>query len=88
MYKNKMHFGSHGASHFRFGLLSKIEQEREIKKSLSFFAKNNLNTKELSICYPYGSYNQNSLQLSKKYKFIFGLTTEVGSIKKKNLINF
>lgn len=88
MYKNKMHFGSHGASHFRFGLLNKIEQEREIKKSLSFFAKNNLNTKELSICYPYGSYNQNSLQLSKKYKFIFGLTTEVGSIKKKQLNKF
>jgi peptidoglycan/xylan/chitin deacetylase (PgdA/CDA1 family) len=88
MSKNKMHFGSHGALHVRLGLLNKAKQEFDIKKSLSFFSKNNLNIKDFSICYPYGSYNQNSLQLSKKYKFIFGLTTEVGSVKKKNIKNF
>ncbi len=88
MSKNKMHFGSHGALHVRLGLLNKAKQEFDIKKSLSFFSKNNLNIKDFSICYPYGSYNQNSLQLSKKYKFIFGLTTEVGSVKKKDIKNF
>ena len=88
MYKNNMHFGSHGTSHTRLALLNKVEQEYEIKKSLSFFAKNGLNVKDLSICYPYGSYNLDSLKLSKKYKFMFGLSTEVGSVNIDKLKNY
>ena len=85
MVQNNMHFGIHGYTHFRLGLLSYEKQKNEIIKSINSFKKINLNTEDLSICYPYGSYNKDTLNLIKKYNFKFGLTLNINSINKRNI---
>ncbi|MDG2372380.1 MAG: polysaccharide deacetylase family protein [Flavobacteriaceae bacterium] len=70
-----MHFGSHGKSHFWFSSLERRNQEIEIKSSIKFLES--LYKKEflLTICYPYGDYNNDTLSLLDKYNFKLGLTT-------------
>ncbi len=85
MYNNNMMFGSHGTNHYWWNTLSKEKQEKEIKTSLNFFKKNNFNIDQLSVCYPYGAYNRNTLSLMRKYNIKFALTTSVGTINSKNL---
>ena len=71
-----MHIGSHGKSHFWFDSLTEAEQEHEIRES-----KKNLNIIYeyqpylLSMCFPYGNYNNTTLKLLRKYNFKIGLTT-------------
>ena len=85
MVQNNMHFGIHGYTHFRLGLLIYEKQKNEIIKSINSFKKINLNTEDLCICYPYGSYNKDTLNLIKKYNFKFGLTLNINSINKRNI---
>ena len=75
MIDNGMHFGSHGKSHFWFNSLDQEQQEFEIKESIKFL--NSIYKKDflLTMCYPYGSYNENTLSLMKKYNFKLALTT-------------
>lgn len=85
MYSENMGFGSHGNYHYWFEFLKKNEQEKEITSSINFFKKLKFNTKSLSICFPYGSYNKETLSLLKKYKISYGLTTIPKQIDKKNI---
>jgi hypothetical protein len=70
-----MHIGAHGYNHFWLGKLDEIEQEDEIKKSISFLNEIGIDSNYKTICYPYGSYNDTTLQLMKKYKFDCAFTT-------------
>ena len=66
MVKEGMHFGSHGKSHFWFDSLSKDEQENEIIESINFLDKLYGHKKYLlTMCYPYGNYNLDTLSLVK-----------------------
>ena len=87
MSSQKMSFGSHGDKHLWWEYLSKKKQEEEIDKSINFFNKININTKNISICYPYGSFNATTLNILKKKKISFALTTQVGCVNKKNIEN-
>jgi peptidoglycan/xylan/chitin deacetylase (PgdA/CDA1 family) len=87
LYDNKMHIGSHGEYHLRLGELTLKEQRKEILNSIKFFQKLKFDTNKLSICYPYGSYNETTLKLVEKLNFKFGITTAVGSLNKKDLKN-
>lgn len=83
-----MHIGSHGSSHNYLGFMSIKKQDYEIKNSLVFLK--NLFPKEnnFSICYPYGSFNQETLKIVKKYNFMLGLSNAYGStnlLKKKDI---
>ena len=75
MISEGMHFGSHGKSHLWFSSLDENEQEKEIKSSINFL--NSLYKKDfdLTMCYPYGNYNEKTINLLKKYKFKLALTT-------------
>ena len=84
MNKNKMVFGCHGYNHLKWQYLSKSEQENEIQRSIEFYNKIGIATNEFTICYPYGSYNKDSLSLSKKYNISFCLTTNFGSVNINN----
>ena len=76
MVSHGMHFGSHGKSHFWFESLNKSEQESEIVGSLNFLSEIYQERKyDLTICFPYGSYNKITLDLLKKYNFKAGFTT-------------
>jgi len=85
LYKNNFSIGSHGYNHYWWEKINKNEQEMEIKKSINYFKKIKVFDKNFSVCYPYGSYNLQTLNLLKKYKIKFALTTRVGSVNKKNI---
>jgi peptidoglycan/xylan/chitin deacetylase (PgdA/CDA1 family) len=80
MIQNGMHFGSHGVNHFWLGELDFEHQKRELLMSANFL--NNLygdnSFDKLTMCYPYGSYNQDTLSLLKDFNFKLGLTTKPG----------
>lgn len=85
MHREGMHIGSHGEFHKRWGILSNELQLREINNSISYFKGLNFDVSKLSVCYPYGSLNKNTLKIVKKSGFQFGITTDVGIITKNNL---
>tara|TARA_B100001057_G_C22657057_1_gene874382 strand:- start:37 stop:939 length:903 start_codon:yes stop_codon:yes gene_type:complete len=85
LYQNNFSIGSHGYNHFWWEKLNKNEQEAEIYKSINYFKKLNVYEKNFSVCYPYGSYNKETLKLLKKYKIKFALTTKVDSINNNNI---
>ena len=87
LYKNKFTIGSHGYNHYWWGKLNKDEQEIEIKKSINYLKKIKVFDKNFSVCFPYGSYNSQTLNLLNKYKIKFALTTKVGKVNNKNLGN-
>jgi len=86
MRKKGMFFGSHGISHTRLGLQKKNNQFKEISKS-TYILRRNIQKDNISICYPLGSYNSQTLGIAKKMKYKFGLTCNYGSIDKYNLKN-
>ena len=45
-------------------------------------------TSSFSVCFPYGSYNADTIDLLNKYNIDFALTTIVGSIDNKNISNY
>ena len=85
LYKNNFSIGSHGYNHYWWEKINKNEQEMEIKNSINYFKKIKVFDKNFSVCYPYGSYNFQTLNLLKKYKIKFALTTRVGSVNEKNI---
>ena len=87
MYNGKMDFGSHGVYHYWWQLLKKKEQEKEIINSRKFFENLGFNTNNFSVCFPYGSHNNDTISLLKKHNIKFALTTKVGGINKANLKN-
>ena len=70
MYDEGMHFGSHGEFHERWGLLSKNKQKKRDEK-FNWIFKNSLNKDRLSVCYPYGSYNKDTLNCVNDFNFNF-----------------
>jgi peptidoglycan/xylan/chitin deacetylase (PgdA/CDA1 family) len=76
MIRNGMHFGMHGDNHDWLGTMSFDEQKQEIDESVKLLAEVNANPTELTICYPYGSYNDDSLTILKQKDCKLGFTIE------------
>ena len=81
-----MFFGSHGLNHLWLGYLDKNDQFDEIKKSFDYLKDNKLiNEKDpLIMCYPFGSYNIDTLSILRDLNIDYSLTTKIGSASKKN----
>jgi len=77
MLTNGMHIGSHGLTHCWLGKADTPKQKTEIEASVDFLKKIGVNENYLSICYPFGSYNADTLNLLAQYNFKAGFTTEV-----------
>lgn len=77
MSRNGMIIGSHGYDHFWLSSLNKQEQEFEISQSVDFLKKIGVSEDTLSIGYPYGDHNEETLEIAHKYNFKLGFTTEV-----------
>lgn len=77
MIDSGMHFGSHGNNHYWLSSLSKEEQESEIFKSLNFLSDMGENVGRWTMCYPYGNYNKDTLDLLDKYDCKAAFTTRV-----------
>ena len=73
-----MYVGSHTYSHKWLNKLPKVAQEREIDLSLDFLRLVGAPTKEWIMCYPYGGYNSDTLNILMDRKCVVGLTTKPG----------
>ena len=80
IYKHGHDIGLHGYDHIWLGKLLKENQKNEILKALNFWKKNKIITDKFTMCYPYGSYNSDTLSILSEYKCSTGLTTKVGSV--------
>ncbi len=72
-----MHIGSHGYDHYWLSSLPKEKQEFEIAKSIEFIKNVGGDANNWTICYPYGDYNQDTIDLLKQHGCKMGLTTDV-----------
>ena len=72
-----MHIGSHGYDHYWLSSLPKEKQEFEIAKSIEFIGDVGGDSKNWTICYPYGDYNQETIDLLKQHDCKMGLCTKV-----------
>ncbi|MHA8054522.1 polysaccharide deacetylase family protein [Aquirufa nivalisilvae] len=82
-----MHIGGHGNNHLWHNTLSDEDQEKEVFESLNFL--NTLSKQDFySFSYPYGGYNQFSIELMKKYDFKFAFTTELNSFNQNVFSKF
>tara|TARA_B100000780_G_C20811777_1_gene322521 strand:+ start:28 stop:540 length:513 start_codon:yes stop_codon:yes gene_type:complete len=75
---NGMYVGSHGGSHRWLDKESKSYQESDIKLSLKFLKKVGAPIYNWIMCYPYGGYNEDTLNILKLNNCSIGLTTKSG----------
>jgi len=76
--KNGMYVGSHGCRHIWLGKQSSSVQSDEIISSLRFLDKVGAPTENWIMCYPYGSYNDDTLNILRNNRCLLGFTTKVG----------
>lgn len=76
MINKGMFIGSHGSRHCWLNKISDIHQKEDIVESLSFLEEVGAPTEDWIMCYPYGGYNSETLQLLKKFGALIGITTE------------
>lgn len=74
--KNEMYVGSHGDTHEWLDNLNESEQRKEILSSIEFLEQVGAPTSNWIMCYPYGAYNNITLDLLIKFGAKIGLTTE------------
>ena len=72
-----MHIGSHGHDHYWLGSLSKEKQEYEIDRSIEFLQLIGCDMKRWTMCYPYGNYNDDTLEILKNKACKLALTTKI-----------
>lgn len=77
MNKLGMHIGSHGYDHYWLGHLSREKQMIEIQQSINFLFDIGVKSDYLTMCYPYGDYNSDTLELLNQFNFNAAFTTEV-----------
>ncbi len=75
-----MHVGGHGDSHIRLGLASNKIQEREIRSTKKFLKSIKAETKDWLMCYPYGSFNNDTKKILKKNGCKMALTVIKGKM--------
>lgn len=73
-----MHIGSHGYCHNWLNSLSKEEQTSEIEQSLIFIDDVIGNLNSWTMCYPYGAYNRETIEILSEKKCKLALTTNTG----------
>ncbi len=76
--KEGMYVGSHTYSHSWLSSLTKDQQKKEIDHSIEFLDHIGSNTSKWIMCYPYGDYNDETLDILSATSCVAGLTTNFG----------
>ena len=76
--RSGMYVGSHGYQHIWLDKETRASQSREIDLSLEFLTEIGTPTKDWIMCYPYGGYNADTLDLLRTRSCCLGLTTTPG----------
>jgi peptidoglycan/xylan/chitin deacetylase (PgdA/CDA1 family) len=77
MVRDGMHVGCHGNDHFWWTSLDKAAQYKEISSSVDFLKKLGVNMNTFTTCYPYGAYNDDSLETLQHFNCKLAFTTYV-----------
>ena len=75
--RNGMYVGSHGFNHYWLNSLPDAEQRQEIDSAKIFLRTIGSNTNRWIMCYPYGAYNETTLNILRESNCVAGLTTRV-----------
>ena len=75
--KAGMSIGSHGSNHCWLDQIGRNRQEKDIKQSLSFLEELGVPIKDWVMCYPYGAFNNDTLDIVSKMGAAVGVTTRV-----------
>lgn len=75
MARSGMVLGSHGYSHQWMNSLGREAQEREIDLSLRFLQRLGVAPRDWVMCYPYGGYNETTLEILAERGCGLGITT-------------
>lgn len=78
MHQLGMHLGSHGAAHYWLDSLDPTAQAADIDESLQFLQTLGVDTTRWTICYPYGAYNDTTLELLQQRNCTAGFTNAPG----------
>lgn len=73
--------GAHGSTHRWLSTLSRQEQGEELQTSLCFLRRVGMKADEMTVCYPYGDYNADTIELAAGYGFRLGFTTRVAKAR-------
>ncbi len=86
--KNGMTIGNHTHTHQWLEHLTKSNQIKEITKSMDILKKYHLISDKWLMCYPYGSFNDQTIDILKSNGCVLGLTIRSGINEiKKNYFN-
>jgi peptidoglycan/xylan/chitin deacetylase (PgdA/CDA1 family) len=72
-----MYVGSHGLKHLWLNKETPISQKNEIEQSLNFLKIVGARTRDWIMCYPYGAYNGDTLNILMGLNCAVGITTQV-----------
>jgi peptidoglycan/xylan/chitin deacetylase (PgdA/CDA1 family) len=78
MQRHGMHIGCHGYNHFWWNKLDRAAVENEVDKSLSYLLEVGVPLELWTACYPYGSYDDQAIEILVDRRCSYALTTEVG----------
>ena len=88
MVANGMFFGNHCFNHLWLEHESKKKQDFEITQGLKFLKKIGMDLNNWIMCYPYGSYNNNTLKILRSKKCFIGFTSLNKAFNQKKYSRF
>jgi peptidoglycan/xylan/chitin deacetylase (PgdA/CDA1 family) len=76
MHRHGMHIGSHGYSHLWLDHVSRETQIEEVDRSLEFLRHAGVGTRDWTMCYPYGGFNESALRVVEERQCRLGFSVE------------
>ena len=77
MLRSGQHIGNHGYNHYWWNSLNEKEMSQELDLSINFLEKIGVDMNNWTACYPYGSYDNQSIEMLRERGCKLALTTEV-----------
>jgi len=78
MHENGMNIGSHGHAHSRFEFMSYESQMIDIDQSLKCFRSIGIDDANVVVCYPYGSFNDETKAILSSFGCLAAISTKLG----------
>jgi peptidoglycan/xylan/chitin deacetylase (PgdA/CDA1 family) len=90
MIADGMYFGAHGYNHLRWSELDSIDARNEIRDSIDFLVETGMKRDLITACYPYGAYNQQTINILKNegVGFAFANEARVADLDTDNRLSF
>ena len=76
MLRSGHHIGNHGYNHYWWNSLNKEEMTQELDLSINFLEKIGVDMNNWTACYPYGSYDDQSIKMLEERGCKLAVTTE------------